>query len=494
MKSRKNKDLRTIKEGVVGKYVKKETPPEMPIINVWTTDPVKKISSRKSSQSNSSVVSVGSQPTRIVQKFGSRMTPSPSASLGHEGKYTPSSSVPDLAHRFVPNFKHIFNKIDFFCHCISDLPVCQWGVVLNMDQVIQSQAIVWCLAVVTLLVSFLRYELNVMYMHTHCADYQDAYGLHQPDQGYGETAHHQHLDDYRLSSYQNIAYGHQLLHTPQQSTHALHMSIPHALHGLTHEALQGSQHSLHQAPSDAASMFYICPSCCNAEKKSKIVTTNVLECLDGADGVAEELPLPPGWSVDFTLRGRKYYIDHNTKTTHWSHPLEKEGLPTGWERIDSPEYGIYYVNHITQHAQYDHPCAPHYNYQPEFRSSLDVPLPLPPHIHFHPPSVLVPANPYLNEEIPNWLGVYSRASQDLDHKLKWEMFRLPELDCFNVMLTRLYKQELEEIVMRYEAYRSALAYEAERRVTAQHKILALPAPNEGPRETPVISQNVETKV
>lgn len=33
------------------------------------------------------------------------------------------------------------------------------------------------------------------------------------------------------------------------------------------------------------------------------------------------------------------------------------------------------------------------------------------------------------------------------------MFRLPELDCFNAMLTRLYKQELEEIVMRYEGYR-----------------------------------------
>lgn len=27
---RKNKDLKTIKEGVVGKYVKKDTPPEMP--------------------------------------------------------------------------------------------------------------------------------------------------------------------------------------------------------------------------------------------------------------------------------------------------------------------------------------------------------------------------------------------------------------------------------------------------------------------------------
>lgn len=58
--------------------------------------------------------------------------------------------------------------------------------------------------------------------------------------------------------------------------------------------------------------------------------------------VEKELPLPPGWTVDYTLRGRKYYIDHNTKTTHWSHPLEREGLPTGWQRIESPQYGTYY--------------------------------------------------------------------------------------------------------------------------------------------------------
>lgn len=32
MLSRKNKELKTIKEGVVGKYVKKDTPPEMPSI------------------------------------------------------------------------------------------------------------------------------------------------------------------------------------------------------------------------------------------------------------------------------------------------------------------------------------------------------------------------------------------------------------------------------------------------------------------------------
>lgn len=58
---------------------------------------------------------------------------------------------------------------------------------------------------------------------------------------------------------------------------------------------------------------------------------------------SEELPLPPGWSVDFTMRGRKYFVDHNTKTTHWSHPLEIEGLPTGWEKVQSPTHGTYYV-------------------------------------------------------------------------------------------------------------------------------------------------------
>lgn len=57
----------------------------------------------------------------------------------------------------------------------------------------------------------------------------------------------------------------------------------------------------------------------------------------------KELPLPPGWSVDYTLRGRKYYIDHNAKTTHWSHPLEREGLPVGWQCVESPQYGVYYV-------------------------------------------------------------------------------------------------------------------------------------------------------
>jgi hypothetical protein len=59
--------------------------------------------------------------------------------------------------------------------------------------------------------------------------------------------------------------------------------------------------------------------------------------------VLNEEQLPHGWSVAFTSNGRKYFIDHNTCTTHWSHPLEKKNLPVGWEKIESIEHGIYYV-------------------------------------------------------------------------------------------------------------------------------------------------------
>ncbi|MCP3665833.1 MAG: hypothetical protein GY696_25615 [Gammaproteobacteria bacterium] len=78
-------------------------------------------------------------------------------------------------------------------------------------------------------------------------------------------------------------------------------------------------------------------------------------------------------------------------------------------------------------------------------------------------NVLVPANPYLHEEIPIWLRVYFKASPSLDHKLKWELFSLSELDCFDAMLNRLFRDELEELVMRYERIRIAISQELEYR-------------------------------
>ncbi|KAG7272752.1 hypothetical protein CRUP_031076 [Coryphaenoides rupestris] len=114
---------------------------------------------------------------------------------------------------------------------------------------------------------------------------------------------------------------------------------------------------------------------------------------------ADDLPLPGGWNVDWTIRGRKYYIDHNTNTTHWSHPLEREGLPPGWEKVESAEFGVYYVDHVNKRAQYRHPCAPSV---PRY----DQPPKLPPPVAYPPPRpaersqpVLVPANPYHTAEM-----------------------------------------------------------------------------------------------
>ncbi|RLU16451.1 hypothetical protein DMN91_010519 [Ooceraea biroi] len=329
MLSRKNKDLRTIKEGVVGKYVKKETPPEMPIINVWTTEPNKR-TRRRNNLPAMTTMSIPQQPS-MVQKFGNTKTTPSAVGLGsHEGKYTPNSSVPDLAQRF------------------ANLSVNT----ATSDGMLSRTA-----------TPMYHPELSPAMSHTYINQYAGSeYHLDRvqtPQMPYVPFDVDTGYEDYNRSAYRQTA-GYSRCHSERSSSR------------------------------------------CEQQQ--------------------EELPLPPGWSVDFTLRGRKYYIDHNTKTTHWSHPLEKEGLPTGWERIESPEYGVYYVN------------------------------------------VLVPANPYLNEEIPHWLYVYSRASIALDRKLRWELFRLPELDCFNAMLTRLYKQELEEVVMRYEEYRSALLCEMEQRL------------------------------
>ena len=41
------------------------------------------------------------------------------------------------------------------------------------------------------------------------------------------------------------------------------------------------------------------------------------------------------------------------------------------------------------------------------------------------------------------------------------MFRYPELDCWQTMLKRLYKKELEQVVLWFEEYRHALQQELE---------------------------------
>eukprot|EP00796_Vickermania_ingenoplastis_P013262 gene13262-9105_t len=33
-----------------------------------------------------------------------------------------------------------------------------------------------------------------------------------------------------------------------------------------------------------------------------------------------QIPLPPGWQTAYTSNGELYFIDHNTRTTHWQPP------------------------------------------------------------------------------------------------------------------------------------------------------------------------------
>ncbi|XP_059053303.1 ataxin-1 isoform X3 [Achroia grisella] len=82
------KGQKGVNEGVVGKYIKKDTPPDLPIINVWTTGHNRRPRSQPFGTTDGNSQS-------HENKFGKAQTMS-----GHAGKYTPSESVPNLAHRF----------------------------------------------------------------------------------------------------------------------------------------------------------------------------------------------------------------------------------------------------------------------------------------------------------------------------------------------------------------------------------------------------------
>lgn len=63
--------------------------------------------------------------------------------------------------------------------------------------------------------------------------------------------------------------------------------------------------------------------------------------------------LPPGWEIKYTTTNgvaRKYYVDHNTQSTHWDPPL-----PIGWEERVDQHGRIYYVDHNTRSTTWQRP-------------------------------------------------------------------------------------------------------------------------------------------
>lgn len=72
-----------------------------------------------------------------------------------------------------------------------------------------------------------------------------------------------------------------------------------------------------------------------------------------ANGDAEDdEPLPAGWERRTDPYGRRYYVDHNTRSTYWEKPSP---LPAGWEIRRDPRGRVYYVDHNTRTTTWQRP-------------------------------------------------------------------------------------------------------------------------------------------
>jgi len=100
-----------------------------------------------------------------------------------------------------------------------------------------------------------------------------------------------------------------------------------------------------------------------------VYVTDVCVCMHEGSAYVSGDHLPPGWAVGYTSCGRKYYIDHTTQTTHWTHPAV-DSLPGGWERVDSSDLGVYYVKYTASHISYSNTRvpAPALNSRPALKS------------------------------------------------------------------------------------------------------------------------------
>ncbi|KAK0404049.1 hypothetical protein QR680_017257 [Steinernema hermaphroditum] len=180
----------------------------------------------------------------------------------------------------------------------------------------------------------------------------------------------------------------------------------------------------------------------------------------------EDLPLPVNWAVEVTPEGYRYYVDHNNRRTHWIHPFAKENLPQGWTKIFDQAHGVVYYNEIENRSQFEHPgLATPATSGPATTSTSAVAL----HGSASFQSIRAETIEDLNiikEDIPEWLRMYSHAPSDSDHLLNWKLFKLTNLEQYEGMLMKLYKQDVIDIVIRYERKRRELNRELSRRLLA----------------------------
>ncbi|KAI5643074.1 WW domain-containing protein [Phthorimaea operculella] len=295
------KSQKAINEGVVGKYIKKDTPPDLPIINVWTTGHNRRPKSQPFAASD-----VASQSHE--NKFGKAQTMS-----GHAGKYTPSESVPNLASRFAS-----LSTIDAPATPAPTPTPPTPSNYSNSQQFLLNSNLASQSTLNEIDDSFSR-QTSYRYYRQQQEDpiYQNQQQVQQQkQQQYGSRE----ASMPRLSSSLSLT---PRLAPPSPSAHRLHTC---------------SESYTTSSQSSPIYSNYVNQSVVPYPPKShasSIISTSQA----GSDEC--DLPLPPGWSADRTLRGRRYYMDHYTQTTHWTHPLES--VPQPWTRVSTPHHGVYYV-------------------------------------------------------------------------------------------------------------------------------------------------------
>lgn len=476
-KKKDKKDISASCDSLAGKYKKKESAYGVPIINTWISVDKRDLENKRKISSNRDV-SAAHNSMQLQQNTPSLFTPPssslhtafantysvPSAQIHHQSTINVSQNIDNLQYKSPlptcdshPNIQKRYLTRPTYCDMNYVSPNPYFNNPVHRDVILQkNKSLVPC--------SNSYQYMPVQDLQLHKFHVQQDHLFEQfPYDGHQNYIVNNTKVPIRIKQENALA--------------SLYYPFGVPVYLLPNISLNYSNVPNHSVVSPVDSYIPSTVQTAETSANSLLPIPHVPQYTDLAESIPsqiDELPLPPGWSIDYTLRGKKYYIDHNTKTTHWSHPLEKEGLPAGWERIESVEHGVYFVNHITRQAQYEHPCAQQYlPHIPDavYPEEPIKPLPAPNHTDFKEPLSLMPASPYLHKEIPYWLKVYSQAPHSHDHKLKFELFRLSELDCFQTMLNRLFKHEMGEIVMTYETYRIALTLELEKRI--KDKVLPL---------------------
>ncbi|KAK7075175.1 WW domain containing E3 ubiquitin protein ligase 1 [Halocaridina rubra] len=73
---------------------------------------------------------------------------------------------------------------------------------------------------------------------------------------------------------------------------------------------------------------------------------------NASQNMPQEEALPTGWEMRFDQYGRRYYVDHTTRSTTWERP---KPLPQGWEARRDPRGRVYYVDHNTRTTTWQRP-------------------------------------------------------------------------------------------------------------------------------------------